>query len=49
MTVAAVWTANTAKIVGNIVCPTNVTDGMFFRVTTAGTTGTDNVSNNSAF
>ena len=39
MTVAAVWTANTAKIVGNIVCPTNVTDGMFFRVTTAGTTG----------
>ena len=39
MTVATVWTANTTKSVGNIVCPTNGVDGMFFRVTTAGTTG----------
>ena len=39
MTVATVWTANTAKSVNNIVCPTNGVDGMFFRVTTAGTTG----------
>ena len=39
MTVATVWTANTAKSLGNIVCPTNGVDGMFFRVTTAGTTG----------
>ena len=39
MTVATVWTANTAKSLDNIVCPTNGVDGMFFRVTTAGTTG----------
>ena len=39
MTVATVWSANTAKSVGNIVCPTNGVAGMFFRVTTAGTTG----------
>ena len=39
MTVATVWTANTAKSLNNIVCPTNGVDGMFFRVTTAGTTG----------
>ena len=38
MTVATVWSANTAKSVGNIVCPTNGVAGMFFRVTTAGTT-----------
>ena len=37
--VATVWTANTTKSLGNIVCPTNSVDGMFFRVTTAGTTG----------
>ncbi len=39
MTVASVWTANTVKSLNNIVCPTNGVDGMFFRVTTAGTTG----------
>ena len=39
MTVATVWTANTGKSVGNIVCPTNGVDGMFFRVITTGTTG----------
>ena len=39
MTVATAWTANTAKTVGNIVCPTTPVTGMFFRVTTAGTTG----------
>ena len=39
MTVATVWTANTPKSEGNIVCPTSGVDGMFFRVTTAGTTG----------
>ena len=39
MTVATVWTANTTKNQGDIVCPTNGVDGMFFRVTTAGTTG----------
>tara|TARA_B100001989_G_scaffold252994_1_gene237391 strand:+ start:4169 stop:4951 length:783 start_codon:yes stop_codon:yes gene_type:complete len=44
MTVATAWTANAAKTVGNIVCPTNGVDGMFFRVTTAGTTGTSEPS-----
>ena len=39
MTAASVWTANTPKSEGNIVCPTSGVDGMFFRVTTAGTTG----------
>jgi len=39
MTVATVWAANTSKSEGNIVCPTNGVGGMFFRVTTAGTTG----------
>ena len=34
MTVATVWTANTTKNTGDIVCPTNGVDGMFFRVTT---------------
>ena len=29
MTVATVWTANTAKSLNNIVCPTNGVDGMF--------------------
>ena len=38
MTVATVWTANTTKNQGDIVCPTNGVDGMFFRVTTPGTT-----------
>ena len=44
MTVAAVWAANTGKSVGNIVCPTNGVAGMFFRVTTAGTTGSSEPS-----
>ena len=39
MTVATVWTANTSKSLGDIVCPTNVVGGVFFRVITAGTTG----------
>ena len=38
MTVATVWSPNQAKNVGDIVCPTNGVDGMFFRVTTQGTT-----------
>ena len=38
MTVATVWSPNQAKNVGDIVCPTNGVDGMFFRVTTPGTT-----------
>lgn len=38
MTVATVWTPNTTKNQGDIVCPTNGVDGMFFRVTTPGTT-----------
>ena len=40
MTVATVWTANASKNVGDIVCPTNGVAGIFFRVITAGTTGT---------
>ena len=32
--VATVWTANTTKNQGDIVCPINGVDGMFFRVTT---------------
>ena len=39
MTVATVWSPNQSKNIGDIVCPTNGVDGMFFRVTTAGTTG----------
>ena len=38
MPVATVWSPNQAKNVGDIVCPTNGVDGMFFRVTTQGTT-----------
>ena len=38
MTVATVWSPNQSKNIGDIVCPTNGVDGMFFRVTTAGTT-----------
>ena len=44
MTVASPWTANASKSVGNIVCPTNGVAGMFFRVTTAGTTGSSEPS-----
>ena len=39
MTAATVWTATASKSLNDIVCPTNVVAGMFFRVTTAGTTG----------
>ena len=38
MTVATVWSPNQSKNIGDIVCPTNGVDGMFFRVTTPGTT-----------
>ena len=44
MTVASPWTANASKSAGNIVCPTNGVAGMFFRVTTAGTTGSSEPS-----
>jgi lambda family phage minor tail protein L len=44
MTVASPWTAGASKSVGNIVCPTNGVAGMFFRVTTAGTTGSSEPS-----
>ena len=44
MTVASPWTAGATKSTGNIVCPTNGVAGMFFRVTTAGTTGSSEPS-----
>ena len=44
MTVASPWTAGATKSAGNIVCPTNGVAGMFFRVTTAGTTGSSEPS-----
>lgn len=44
MTVASPWTAGATKSAGNIVCPTNGVAGMFFRVTTAGTTGSNEPS-----
>ena len=36
---ATTWTSNTSVSVGNIIAPTSASAGLFFKVTTAGTTG----------
>ena len=41
MTVASVWTQNTNVTTGDIICPTQPFNGMFFRVTQSGTTAGD--------
>ncbi len=41
---ATTWTSNTSVSVGNIIAPTSASAGLFFKVTTAGTTGSSEPS-----
>jgi len=41
---ATAWTANTSLSVGNIIAPTSSSSGLFFKVTSAGTTGSSEPS-----